>query len=83
MVRAGDRIVWTASAADLPSGTVVVTGDVPHLLLADRVLRFGFAGWHSPTPRPGGVVHVLTPPTSVLALRHGFAPLLHPSTRVL
>jgi hypothetical protein len=30
--------------------------------------------------RPGaGVVRVLTPPTSVGALAHGFAPVLHPS----
>ncbi len=83
MVRAADRLVWPAPAADLPSGTVVGVGDDALLLLADRALRFGFAGWHSPTPRPVGAVHVLTPPTSVLALRHGFVPLLHPSARVL
>ena len=78
--RAGDRIVWTATQSDLPSGTVVVDGNTPQLLLDDRALTFGFAGWHSPAPRPRrGLVHVLTPPTSVAALANGYTPLLHPS----
>jgi hypothetical protein len=78
--RAGDRIVWTAEAGELPSGTVIVDGSTPRLLLDDRMLAFGFAGWHSPAARPRrGSVQVLTPPTSVVALAHGYAPLLHPS----
>jgi hypothetical protein len=37
-------------------------------------------GWTDPVPRPrGGVVRVLTPPTSRAALAHGFRPELHPS----
>lgn len=80
--RGGDRMLWTAAIGDLPVGTVVVDGDRrPRLLLQDRWLAFDFAGWGNPAPRPAGsVVEVLTPPTSVAALAHGFTPVLHPST---
>lgn len=76
-----DRRLWTADVDGLPAGTVIVDGEhVPRLLLGDHTLRFGFAGWIEPGPRPAqGEVTVLTPPTSVAALQHGFTPLLHPS----
>ena len=77
--RARDRLTWVAPARDLPDGTVLVHRDEARLLLDDRSLAFGSDGWHSATPRPDGDVEVLTPPTSVLALGNGFAPLLHPS----
>ena len=81
LVRAGDRIVWTAPYAELPAGAVVVAPDGGcQLVLADRLLRFSFEGWHRPGPRPrAGEATVLTPPTSVAALRNGYQPLLHPS----
>lgn len=79
--RAADRIVWTAELDRLPAGTVIVDEErSPCLLLDDRLLAFTFAGWAKPQPRPdAGVVRVLTPPTSVAALLHGFEPVLHPS----
>lgn len=77
--RADDRLTWVAPARELPEGTVHLVDGVARLLLGDRSLAFGPDGWHSPAPRPGGDVEVLTPPTSVLALGDGFAPLLHPS----
>jgi hypothetical protein len=80
--RAGDRIVWTAHAAELPDGTVVIDEQqAPRLLLGDRALAFSFGGWHDPTSRPAGSVRVLTPPTSVAALRDGFTPTLHASAQ--
>jgi hypothetical protein len=74
--RAADRCTWQAGAASLPDGTVVLAG-APRLLLGDRWFAFSFAGWADPRPRPGGTLTVLTPPTSVLALAHGFRPELH------
>lgn len=77
--RAGDRRTWQVTGmqgTDLPDGTVVVT-DGPRLVLGDRLLAFSFDGWHDPVPRPAGPLTVLTPPTSVAALRHGFTPDLH------
>lgn len=79
--RGRDRIVWRAQISGLPDGTVVL-GDrrAPQLLLGARTLTFGFDGWRDPRPRARrGEVDVLTPPTSVGALAHGFAPLLHQS----
>jgi len=81
LARAGDRIVWSAPYAELPDGTVVVAPDRScRLVVADRLYRFSFDGWDDPTPRPlVGEAAVLTPPTSVAALAHGYQPLLHPS----
>ena len=79
--RARDRIVWTSPYADLPDGTIVVGADrTCRLVRADRLLRFDFAGWASAERRPRtGAASVLTPPTSVAALTHGYRPVLHPS----
>jgi hypothetical protein len=50
--------------------------------VADRLLRFSFDGWAEPTARPrAGQATVLTPPTSVAALSHGYPLLLHPTAR--
>jgi hypothetical protein len=83
LVRAGDRIVWRTRYADLPDGTVVVAPDGGcRLVRADRLLAFGFEGWGQATRRPAaGEATVLTPPTSVAALTHGYSPVLHPSAR--
>jgi hypothetical protein len=78
LARGGDRRTWTARAADLPDGTVVIT-DGPRLVRGPRLLAFGFAGWRDAVARPDRRLTVLTPPTSVSALRHGFTPVLHPS----
>jgi hypothetical protein len=79
--RARDRNLWTSTIAALPMGTVIVhRSRGPQLVLEDRLLSFTFAGWAQPRPRPSsGEVLVLTPPTSVAALLHGFEPVLHPS----
>jgi hypothetical protein len=70
----------TSTDSDLPDGAVVLT-DGPRLVLGDRLHAFAFSGWRDPVPRPDGPLTVLTPPTSVLALRHGFTPrLTTPST---
>jgi hypothetical protein len=80
--RAGDRRLWTAGIETLPAGAVVVDRDrTPRLVLDDRLLAFGFEGWGRPVERPRhGAVEVLTPPTSVAALRHGYVAVLHPSS---
>ncbi|MFC4946887.1 hypothetical protein [Pseudonocardia sp. GCM10023141] len=80
VARAADRRTWTAPATQLPDGTVVRT-DGPRLVLGGALHAFAFDGWHSPAPLPDGPVTVLTPPTSVAALRHGFRPVLHPTAQ--
>jgi hypothetical protein len=80
LVRGDDRKLWSADIDSLPDGTVVVESGEPHLIWHDRLHEFDFAGWRDPRPVPGsGRVQVLTPPTSVLALRNGFVPTLHES----
>ena len=67
-------MLYPAPFPELPDGTVVVDADgVCRLVLGPRLLRFTFDGWTMPEVRPRvGTATVLTPPTSVLALRHGF-----------
>ena len=79
--RASDRRLWTADLNDLPDGSVVV-GEIgeARLVRGEFTWVFSFDGWHQPRPRvPGVLVEVITPPTSVAALHHGFKPMLHPS----
>ncbi|MCU1359068.1 MAG: hypothetical protein JWN99_357 [Ilumatobacteraceae bacterium] len=79
--RADDRRLWSAPIDELPDGTVIVgqQGEA-RLVLRDQTFAFGFGGWTAPRGRAtSGDVHVLTPPTSVAALRHGFRAVLHRS----
>lgn len=77
--RAGDRLLWSAPIATLPIGTVVVDEvSGVRLVLPDQMPAFSFEGWVDPIERPSaGEARVLTPPTSVAALAHGYAPVLH------
>lgn len=79
--RADDRKTWTANVSELPDGTVIVDdGLLPLLISGPNLLSFGFGGWRPSGVRSErGMATVLTPPTSVTALAHGFAPKLHPS----
>ncbi|MCU1504062.1 MAG: hypothetical protein JWM12_3416, partial [Ilumatobacteraceae bacterium] len=74
-------LLWRAPIDELPDGTVIVgRGGEARLVAGSRTSAFGFGGWTSLDDRATGVdVMVLTPPTSVGALRHGFRPVLHPS----
>jgi hypothetical protein len=79
--RGRDRRLWSANIDDLPAGTVI-TGDdrQPRLVLDSQTMRFTFDGWADRNGRPRHrSVEVLTPPTSVAALAHGYIPVLHPS----
>jgi hypothetical protein len=79
--RASHRRLWSSPIDSLPTGTIVVDHDrQARLLLAERTMAFAFDGWRDAQPRPPRAhVLVLTPPTSVAALEHGFQPVLHPS----
>ena len=82
--RAHDRILWSAPLADLPDGTVVINSErMAHLVTDDRLLPFTFAGWGPAVLRPSGTATVLTPPTSVEALRNGYIPALHSTAKAI
>jgi hypothetical protein len=79
--RAADRILWKAPLHELPTGTMIIGPHErsAHLVSEGGLQPFGFGAWGNPIQSSAGVVDVLTPPTSVLALRNGFAPVLHAS----
>jgi hypothetical protein len=52
------------------------------LVAGTKLQPFGFDGWGTPVHKPNGAVDVLTPPTSIAALKNGFEPVLHPSASV-
>jgi hypothetical protein len=79
--RGSDRRLWTSTLRDLPNGTIVVgeTGEA-RLVLGEYTWAFSFDGWLEPRSHNRGTsVRVITPPTSVAALQHGFMPVLHRS----
>ncbi len=84
--RSADRLLWSAPYGTLPPGTVIIGpgGDVPHLVTPNDLRPFAFTGWGMPVRSSLGVgetddVMVVTPPTSVAALRHGYRPQLDSS----
>ena len=83
--RGSDRRLWTTALDDLPDGTVVIGGSgEPRLVRGEHTWVFSFDGWGEPRSRPrGATVEVVTPPTSVAALIHGFEPVVHPSASLL
>ncbi|ONH28872.1 hypothetical protein [Pseudofrankia asymbiotica] len=65
--------------AGLPDGGYVLLDDACWLVLGDRLLRWDAGGYRERRPRPGGQAAVLTPASTLAALRAGYRPRLHPS----
>lgn len=66
----------------LPDGVFVRLEEDAFLVLDDALLRWSPAGYTDRRPRPTGVeVSVLTPPSTVAAIRAGYAPEVHASAR--
>ncbi|MEN8895647.1 MAG: hypothetical protein ABF248_06120 [Yoonia sp.] len=72
-------MTFDAPAHDLPRGTMIKVTDQTYLLGATTMQPYQTTGYGHTIPRPNGQVTVLTPAPSVAALRHGYAPNLHPS----
>lgn len=79
----GARAMQThqANLEDLPDGAFILAPDTgaPAIVFDDRLTPWTHTGYGAPVRRGAGVVTTLTPPTSVAALRGGYAPILHPS----
>jgi hypothetical protein len=71
------RLPWP----DLPPGTFAVVDDGPVLVLDDRLVPWSPAGYGPPTSRrpAASTATVLTPPSTVAVLRHGYRPVIHPT----
>jgi hypothetical protein len=73
--------IWSAPARGLPSGTMVRHTGAVGLLLAGVFRPWSLTGYGIAVPVPStATLEVLTPPSSVAALVHGFRPVLHPSS---
>jgi hypothetical protein len=65
---------------DLPVGAFVALGEVPALVLEDRLVPWSASGYGRAIDRPArGDAEVLTPAPTVDVLRNGYRPLVHPS----
>ena len=67
-----------ARLEDLPPGAIILEND-PKLVLSDAVRPISPSGYGPPEARPTGMATVVTPETSLAALRGGYRPTLHPS----
>lgn len=65
------------SADDLPDGTVIAIGNLAFAIRGDRVVRWSHDGYRAVQARPAQCVEVVTPPTTVSALKAGYQPLWH------
>ena len=81
--RAGRKRTWQAPLAELPDGALIVRADepdVPRLVWRGGLLTWSFAGYGPPARAlPDEGVAMLTPPSTVAAIRAGYLPAVHPS----
>ena len=73
---------YDAAIDALPNGTFIAQNETPLLVWNDSLYPWTPAGYGSPQTRPeSGSVTVLTPPSTVAALTHGYVPILHPTIK--
>jgi hypothetical protein len=65
-------------AEELPDGTVVAAAGAAYTLAHGRAFRWTERGYEGAVEIPRGTV-LLTPPSTLAALRTGYRPVLHPS----
>jgi hypothetical protein len=81
--REGRKIKWVARAVDLPDGTMVEVPSAPGaawLVHAGRLKQWSPGGYVGVRPLDGAAdLAVLTPRSTVAALRNGYRPVIDPS----
>ena len=76
------RRIHELSWHDLPDGTFVVVDDVPAVVVGDQLSEWTHDGYGRRRVRArAGMASVLTPPSTVAALRAGYAVQIDPSAR--
>jgi hypothetical protein len=78
--RSRRQLTRTVPAGGLPDGAMVRAGETVGLVAAGRLLPWSFSGYGAPVPLDGPV-ELLTPPSTVAAIRSGYRPGTHPSAR--
>jgi hypothetical protein len=73
------KLTYTDQLDALPDGAFVAlaTNDRPYLVQGNVLLPWSFAGYGRPIARPSGQVQVLTPRSTVRAIRSGYQPAIH------
>ena len=68
--------LWRARLGDLPDGAMIARDWRTYALRSGALLAWSFAGYGAPAPLDSdAVVDVLTPPSTVAALKGGYKPL--------
>ena len=68
--------MWRARLGDLPDGAMIARDHEPYAVRSSKLLPWSFAGYRAPAPLdPDAVADVLTPPSTVAALKGGYKPL--------
>lgn len=81
--RTRTKRLHTVAWADLPDGAFVLVDAVPKLVRGDSLVSWSASGYGASTGRPRrGKATVLTPPTTLGAMRAGYAPQVDPSVDV-
>jgi hypothetical protein len=63
---------------DLPEGAMVLVDRAAHLWWRDQLLPWSHEGYGPPFEAERGLLVVLTPTTTLAALRGGYRPMVHP-----
>jgi hypothetical protein len=68
--------LWRARLGDLPDGAMIARDGRAYAVRAGALLQWSFAGYGAPAPLdPGAIAEVLTPASTVAALKGGYKPL--------
>jgi hypothetical protein len=68
--------LWRSQLGGLPDGAMIARGGRAFAVRGDSLLPWTFAGYGAPAPlEPDAVADVLTPPSTVAALKNGYRPL--------
>jgi hypothetical protein len=73
--------VLTSPAAELPDGTMVLQDGAPHLILEGLARPWSLRGYGGPVA-PLDCAQLITPPSTIAALRAGYRPWIHGSACV-
>ncbi len=73
--------IWSDKPGSLPDGAMLAAGDQAYAVRHGMLLRWSFDGYGSPAPagKPNKKLAILTPQTTLLALRAGYQPVWHPT----
>jgi hypothetical protein len=68
--------LWRTRLGELPDGAMIARDRRPYAVRSGALSPWSFAGYGAPEPlEPEAVVDVLTPPSTVAALKGGYRPL--------